>query len=76
LSVCLKLLAFVELVVQSCNNKLQNELTKDLMNNTVVFNRNNCELFVVSGWRLRKQFFLIKPTDPTKKDIRNILTWV
>ncbi|XP_020616802.1 PX domain-containing protein kinase-like protein [Orbicella faveolata] len=27
------------------------------------------------GWRLRKQFFLIKPTDPTKKDIRNILTW-
>lgn len=27
------------------------------------------------GWRLRKQFFLIKPTDPTKKDVRNILTW-
>ena len=33
-------------------------------------------LCYVSGWRLRKQFFLIKPTDPTKKDIRNILTWV
>ena len=33
-------------------------------------------LHFVSGWRLRKQFFLIKPTDPTKKDIRNILTWV
>ncbi|KAJ7336032.1 hypothetical protein OS493_013406 [Desmophyllum pertusum] len=27
------------------------------------------------GWRLRKQFFLIKPTDLSKKDIRNILTW-
>ncbi|XP_078342522.1 PX domain-containing protein kinase-like protein isoform X2 [Oculina patagonica] len=27
------------------------------------------------GWRLRKQFFLIKPTDPTKKDFRSILTW-
>ena len=30
----------------------------------------------VSGWRIRKQFFPIKPTDPTKKDVRNILTWV
>ncbi|XP_015767063.1 PREDICTED: PX domain-containing protein kinase-like protein [Acropora digitifera] len=28
------------------------------------------------GWRIRKQFFLIKPTDPTKKNVRNILTWV
>ncbi|CAH3018679.1 unnamed protein product [Porites evermanni] len=27
------------------------------------------------GWRIRKQFFLIKPTDPSKKDVRNILTW-
>ncbi|KAK2548673.1 PX domain-containing protein kinase-like protein [Acropora cervicornis] len=27
------------------------------------------------GWRIRKQFFLIKPTDPTKKNVRNILTW-
>lgn len=27
------------------------------------------------GWRVRKQFFLIKPTDPAKKDVRNILTW-
>ncbi|XP_068713818.1 PX domain-containing protein kinase-like protein [Montipora foliosa] len=27
------------------------------------------------GWRIRKQFFLIKPTDPTLKDVRNILTW-
>ena len=41
----------------------------------------NCFSFISlflhpSGWRLRKQFFLIKPTDPTKKDVRNILTWV
>lgn len=28
------------------------------------------------GWRLRRQYFLIKPTDPTKKDQRSILTWV
>ena len=30
----------------------------------------------IPGWRIRKQFFLIKPTDPSKKDVRNILTWV
>ncbi|KAK3739521.1 hypothetical protein QZH41_016193 [Actinostola sp. cb2023] len=27
------------------------------------------------GWRLRKDYFLIKPTDTSKKDVRNILTW-
>ncbi|XP_031561283.1 PX domain-containing protein kinase-like protein [Actinia tenebrosa] len=27
------------------------------------------------GWRLRKSYFLIKPTDPSKKDVRHILTW-
>ncbi|XP_020912365.1 PX domain-containing protein kinase-like protein [Exaiptasia diaphana] len=27
------------------------------------------------GWRLRKDYFLIKPTDSTKKDVRSILSW-
>ncbi|EDO48255.1 predicted protein [Nematostella vectensis] len=27
------------------------------------------------GWRIHKSYFLIKPTDASKKDIRNMLTW-
>lgn len=30
----------------------------------------------LKGWRLRKDYFLIKPTDSTKKDVRSVLSWV
>lgn len=45
-----------------------------LVGSTLELNVNSS--FFFSGWRIRKQFFLIKPTDPTKKNVRNILTWV